>query len=259
MKIEIFQLILLSWLHHAHIDRLFALWQALHPDSYVEPQEYEYGNYVIPPNTVVDVNTPLQPFRNQATNQWWTSESARHISSFSYTYPELQGNLTPEQLKANVTVAINSLYNPSNAAGQRLFREFQAQNQSTREWSVALSVSKFDLGGERFKVMFFLNGVSASPDDWDLCETLAGSAVIFPPPQSSKNVTSDKLTTYSEVDLGESLEQNGLDLNNVSSVVEYLRTKLEWRVQKVSFHSLETLKTLSIDKCDSRWTELSFP
>lgn len=25
------------WLHHAMIDRCFALWQALYPDSYVEP------------------------------------------------------------------------------------------------------------------------------------------------------------------------------------------------------------------------------
>lgn len=236
------------WLHHAHVDRLFALWQTLNPDSYVEPQEYEYGNYVIPPNTIVDVNTQLQPFRNPVTNERWTSESARHISSFSYTYPELQGNFTSEQLKANVTAAINRLYNPTNAAGPRLVRGVQPQSQPSREWSAGLSVSKFDVGGERFKVMFFLNGVPDSPDEWALSETLAGSAVIFPPPYPSSNVTSVKLTTYSEIELAEILEQNGLNVNDVQSVVEFLRTNLEWRVQKMdgTVVPLEQVPSLSI-------------
>ncbi|KAI1006701.1 hypothetical protein K3495_g1516 [Podosphaera aphanis] len=236
------------WLHHANVDRLFALWQVLNPDSYIESQEYEYGNYVIPPNSIVDANTPLQPFRNQANNQWWTSESSRHISTFSYTYPELQGSQTPEQLKANVTAAINTLYNPSNAAGRRLIQGVSEQDTTTREWSVALSVSKFDVGGERFKVLFFLNGVPVSPDDWDSSKTLAGFAAIFPPPHSFENITSIKLLTYSEVDLVDSLEQNGLDVNDVPSVVDFLKNKLEWRVQKMdgTVVPLEQVQTLSL-------------
>jgi tyrosinase len=33
------------WLHHAMIDRSFALWQALYPDSYVEPMAQKQGAY----------------------------------------------------------------------------------------------------------------------------------------------------------------------------------------------------------------------
>ncbi len=33
------------WLHHANVDRLFAIWQALNPDSYIEPTRNAYGSY----------------------------------------------------------------------------------------------------------------------------------------------------------------------------------------------------------------------
>lgn len=33
------------WLHHANVDRLFAMWQALYPDSYIVPTVNTYGSY----------------------------------------------------------------------------------------------------------------------------------------------------------------------------------------------------------------------
>jgi tyrosinase len=33
------------WLHHANVDRLFAMWQALNPDSYITPTANAYGSY----------------------------------------------------------------------------------------------------------------------------------------------------------------------------------------------------------------------
>lgn len=33
------------WLHHANVDRLFAMWQALYPDSFIAPTANAYGSY----------------------------------------------------------------------------------------------------------------------------------------------------------------------------------------------------------------------
>ena len=36
------------WFHHANVDRLFAMWQTLNPDTYIEPTRNTYGSYYEP-------------------------------------------------------------------------------------------------------------------------------------------------------------------------------------------------------------------
>jgi hypothetical protein len=43
------------------IDRIIALWQALNPDSYVEPMADTYGTFVIEYGTIETVDTRAQP------------------------------------------------------------------------------------------------------------------------------------------------------------------------------------------------------
>jgi tyrosinase len=45
------------WLHHTMIDRCFALWQAVNPNSYVVPTKMYTNSFTIPQNQVVDINT----------------------------------------------------------------------------------------------------------------------------------------------------------------------------------------------------------
>ncbi|KAF4964229.1 hypothetical protein F66182_18085, partial [Fusarium sp. NRRL 66182] len=62
------------WIHHCSIDRVFALWEVLNPNSYVEPMGDTYGTFVLEAGTVEDVNTPLYPFhRSDDPNDFWTS------------------------------------------------------------------------------------------------------------------------------------------------------------------------------------------
>lgn len=82
------------YLHHANVDRIFALWQALYPDSYLSNNTSDSPNQ----------DTPLNPFRKTDT-QYWTSRLARDVRTFGYTYPELI-NGTREA----VVAAINTLY-----------------------------------------------------------------------------------------------------------------------------------------------------
>lgn len=45
------------WLHHMMVDRAFALWQAVYPDSYVEPNIAWQGSYTIPERASIDMDT----------------------------------------------------------------------------------------------------------------------------------------------------------------------------------------------------------
>ena len=73
------------WLHHAYartlftdctcadtagrnVDRLFAIWQALYPDSYTTPQADAYGTFTNSPGETEDVNTRMSPDPHKGPN-----------------------------------------------------------------------------------------------------------------------------------------------------------------------------------------------
>lgn len=55
------------WLHHAMIDRCFALWQAVYNNSYVEPMAAVEQTFVTLANQMVDVNSRMVPLARLGT------------------------------------------------------------------------------------------------------------------------------------------------------------------------------------------------
>lgn len=108
----------LFYLHHANIDRLFALWQVINPNSYLTNSSSQFPN----------ANTPLYPFRRTQT-EYWTSESVRATTAFGYTYPE-QNNAT----EASVIATLNLLYNANITPSGR-----KRKRQTTDTDSVSLN------------------------------------------------------------------------------------------------------------------------
>jgi tyrosinase len=51
----------LFYLHHANVDRVFAMWQALNPDSYIQPTINTYGTYYEVAGFVDSGNTSIAP------------------------------------------------------------------------------------------------------------------------------------------------------------------------------------------------------
>ncbi|KIX96367.1 uncharacterized protein Z520_08145 [Fonsecaea multimorphosa CBS 102226] len=83
------------WIHHAQIDRWFAVWQAAHPDSWFDPGEDQ---------------APLLPFRTSkgdtpANDRFWDSAGSKSTETFGYTYPDLKTTLEPHQQGYNKQVA----------------------------------------------------------------------------------------------------------------------------------------------------------
>ncbi|XXH04031.1 hypothetical protein Hte_010442 [Hypoxylon texense] len=101
----------LFFLHHANIDRLFALWQAVFPDSYVTPRISDLGTYLRPANLTDTIDTPLQPFFGEDGETPYTAATARDISTFGYTYPELMDStMNQTELSQHVLNIVSSLY-----------------------------------------------------------------------------------------------------------------------------------------------------
>nr|XP_036576373.1 tyrosinase [Colletotrichum truncatum]KAF6783111.1 tyrosinase [Colletotrichum truncatum] len=93
------------WLHHTNIDRLFAIWQAVHdnpgdPLTFVTTKRADtrWGNFVVKAGDPETINTPLAPFARAVTNgnqEFWTSAGVRYTETFGYAYPETQKSKFP--------------------------------------------------------------------------------------------------------------------------------------------------------------------
>ncbi|KAJ5253116.1 hypothetical protein N7489_003526 [Penicillium chrysogenum] len=115
----------LFFLHHCNIDRLFAIWQALNPDKWMDniPADNATIRDSFGKEHIVNGNTPLQPFRRDAEGNYWTPEGVRFTPNLGYSYPELprwetkyhqqDGTLDQVLFKENITTIINGLYGVS--------------------------------------------------------------------------------------------------------------------------------------------------
>jgi len=76
------------WLHHMNLDRIAAMWQILHPTSFIMPTPAVYATHTSKAGDIQDSTTDLTPFRRNATS-FWTSDEARDHQIFGYTYKEV--------------------------------------------------------------------------------------------------------------------------------------------------------------------------
>ncbi|CAK7205161.1 hypothetical protein SEUCBS139899_007926 [Sporothrix eucalyptigena] len=103
-------------LHHANVDRLYAMWQAI---NYNDPvfTTTQYGNALYGTAAgPVTADSPLRPFYSSSSSTgsvFHTSRSVESLVSFGYTYPEIDDwSLAPADLANSVRVAVNNLYGP---------------------------------------------------------------------------------------------------------------------------------------------------
>ncbi|KAJ0413973.1 common central domain of tyrosinase-domain-containing protein [Aspergillus carlsbadensis] len=78
------------WLLRCNVDRLWALWQELNPDSWFTEGyggDYKQGTVGLP--TTVTPKTALRPFHRDQWGQYWMSDHTRNFRSLGYTYPDL--------------------------------------------------------------------------------------------------------------------------------------------------------------------------
>ena len=76
-----------------NIDRIFAIWQALNPNTWDWHQPLlDGGTFVSPQGTDENPESPLVPFRKSRNGdhaEWWTSNDLRDCRLLGYNYPQL--------------------------------------------------------------------------------------------------------------------------------------------------------------------------
>lgn len=218
-------------LHHANVDRLISLWQAIYPNSSIfDIVDYEDAIYGTAAGNV-SANSPLKPFYQTGGN-FFTSNTVKDISTFGYSYPELQptganGSVSPDELSGYVTSQVNALYSDSSiSSGARkpkyrrggrggsvgaYPRSGDAQRSTT--WSVALQVDKaqvplpatvgIDLGGQ----------------------TVGKMALLAIPATG---------VAHSTINLDRALRAADMNLTNQAAVRDYLSQNMQACLQTVS-------------------------
>ncbi|ETS85736.1 hypothetical protein PFICI_03761 [Pestalotiopsis fici W106-1] len=210
------------WFHHCNVDRLFAVWQSIYPDSWMQNE-----------------NVDLLPFRAPATNgssKYWTSQTARTTERFGYVYSDAQGaakdvqqqfknrygwslrganasgkppsDMAPLNEKVDAAQVFQFQYHtlpasisktltliPDQIAQQRTLIQADHdmpmgtapnidESKVDRQWYIDSVVQRLALNGT-FTIYFFIGGVpgnDVAPAHYCLCPTLAGDMHIFAAP-----------------------------------------------------------------------------
>ncbi|OJD37056.1 tyrosinase [Diplodia corticola] len=250
-------------LHHCNIDRIFAMWQVLNPDSYVEPWAQAYGTYMVNSGDVLDADSELYPFHANTNGDFWTAAKVRDVKTFSYTYPDLvnadqaavrttinklygQSTVSHRTKRADVEDAVDDVADGVTDIINKLVQPGQidadaaAKDERRYEYTANIKLSKCALGGPGV-IYLFIGNFSDSPADWMTDDHLAGSSPLFVMDDSAMGA-GESQDIYAAVSLTREIEQRvaseDLGCMDPSEVVPYLKENLQWRVQKADGSSV---------------------
>lgn len=196
------------FLHHAMVDRIFAIWQSLYPSSYVTPMQAYISSYTTSRGEFQNAGTALTPFFFNENGTFWTSDMVRDHTRFGYNYPELAGvsgsvpnsqssRALSRRVRGRVMAAINRLYGPSTPSslyrkelragrlgpGKKVPSNLPAGrvftgNGQYREWIANVRITKQALDGPFF-IHLFLGEAPRDPKEWALAKSHVGSMGVF--------------------------------------------------------------------------------
>ncbi|KAF2733266.1 Di-copper centre-containing protein [Polyplosphaeria fusca] len=229
----------LFMLHHCNVDRIWALWQAAHPELWMETYNIgPHGTYAIDDNIDVNGSTPLPPFW-RTDSDFWTTDQVRATQALGYVYPETMNwtYASPQDYQASVNATIAKLY--SNSARARLTQAgahsvgtFEKSDGYT-DWTLDISVAHASLP-PTFVVRFsFVGAFSSDP------VVEVGRFSILMPGSSERGVRvrdagEQEVQVAGHVSLTASLmdavDEGKLANLGPGDVVPFLRDALTWRV-----------------------------
>ncbi|KAI9673898.1 MAG: hypothetical protein M1817_002104 [Caeruleum heppii] len=283
------------FLHHAMMDRVFAIWQVLYPTSYVEPVANQAGTFTAVPGTVEDVDTDLTPFHSDAAGNFWTSKTVRDLKTFNYTYAELADwGLSTQQVRNNVITTVNKLYGSTSPAkmlqrrgpvegeaAPSLDRRQDTTNPSSdkapkdplkderhREYIANIQVQNHALPTSFF-VHIFVGDFDPTPDTWSFEPNLVGSHCVFAHSQSNGTCSMCKAEASHEEEgkvtgtipltsaLLEDIKAGRLKSLEPVDVEPYLKQNLHWRVTSTDDADIarDTVPNLKVSVVSSEVTK----
>ena len=225
------------WMHHAMVDRCFALWQAIYPSTYVEPYAQSVPSYWYSVGQVLDEKTNLLPFHSDGSGDYWTSDSVRNHTVFSYTYPELvSGNVN------DVITAINTLYGSSSSGTPLKHKRQTYSNNGTtgnpKQYIANIKTQKYALGTS-YSIYFFLGRPSSDPAQWPFDPHLVGTMGVM---ATMQNINVQPVVVSASVPLTakihEYVDEGVISSMDDDDVTAYLKCELQWTIRMVCQTSL---------------------
>ena len=244
------------WLHHCNVDRQFAMWQALYPNSYGGSQVAPHNTWTIAQGTTQNADSPLTPFHKGTSGSFWTTNAVRDTKVFHYTYPEFAHS---DGSKSAIASYVNKLYGPkatavagsskrnaipepagdvssattssAAAAATTDATPLKANNGSLFQYVANIQTPRYQLDGSYTIFLFHDDPTSEDQAEWLLDPNLIGPmGVLAQPDMIAADVIAvgsipltrtltDMVTAGVLADLSEAL------------VVPYLKSHLKWRIQ----------------------------
>ncbi|KAF2396866.1 Di-copper centre-containing protein [Trichodelitschia bisporula] len=112
------------WLHHTNVDRLWAIWGDLNPNSYVEAGTTRQSSFTMAAGSTQDATTPLKPFWDKTGTRFYTSNDVKSTKTFGYAYPETQAwnHDTVPKYQAALVETVKKLFGDGNTVKDFLAR-----------------------------------------------------------------------------------------------------------------------------------------
>ncbi|KAF4461201.1 hypothetical protein FALBO_12005 [Fusarium albosuccineum] len=174
------------WLHHCNIDRLLAMWQALHWDAWFDkPGFLDNGAASYPDPSKFD---NLLPFHDIETDDpktgYFTSEKVRDWTKLHYQYDDLKpkpeailpsGKLNEERYKVDLLAHIHEIYPSTIKYYEKLFEDeriknsdffgpHNTQNVTWNDYIINVVYDRYALDGASYVIQFWLGGEDNKPD-----------------------------------------------------------------------------------------------
>ncbi|EME44704.1 hypothetical protein DOTSEDRAFT_72233 [Dothistroma septosporum NZE10] len=252
------------WLHHCNVDRIFAMWQRINPNSYGGSQTAPHNTWTIAQGSTQNAGSNLTPFYKNTNGQFWTTNDVKDwAGTFKYTYPEFADS---DGSAAAINNYINGLYSPNAAktagsskreampqvsdlssiasslntsvlhgitnplADALASNPLAANNGSLYQYVANINTPRYKLGGSYSIYCFTGKPGSEDPTTWATAKNLAGTmGVLSQPGMSDSNVIvagSIPLTTSLQ-----SLFSGGVLAGLTEAIIApFLAANLNWRV-----------------------------
>ncbi|KAF7896062.1 hypothetical protein EAF00_006077 [Botryotinia globosa] len=213
------------WFHHANIDRLIALWQAVYPSTYVEPTQQRAGTFTIQAGSTQDQNSPLTPFHRDTSGNFFSSADVRNVERLGYSYPEIINHPDNTTLQQNIA----ALYSSPPTSFKR--RQAATTTSLPRDYLVKIDLPWTALNGT-YSVGVFLGKSSAQPDAWAKDPAYVGMHATL----GTQSMAPNDVIASSNVHLTDALikkhDEGVLPDLNEDTIINYLTANLEWKAQQ---------------------------
>lgn len=233
------------WLHHANVDRIFAIYQAAYPDKWLIESAEVGSSMWYTSGTVKDSSSALEPFHQSSDGEFWVSDDLRDTSSFNYVYEDLYNNGAAPLINALYGDQGQSFQAGSDETGSLSRRSGKAENLTsylgnlatprlldgkTTEYMASIEVDAMSMNGSFTVFVFDGSFDEEDASNWQCEENLLGSHGFFASP-TSMDSDSKVRAGISVTDALFSRTLSGFldDLTN-GGVTSYLKNKIDWRV-----------------------------